>query len=190
MGGGRKGVGKRSLEALSFLTCTSSPPRLILGTSLVVLCFTCLYCVFHSLLLTLPTCFLSSQITSYTPLDTLLNPFCCLTDLNSLWPVSLSFCFLCVLKPYCISCHPPSLPPSFFSSPGRSPSVHLSPLVSVCLSISGPPVPCTCHRAQPFDKSREGQTEFCRTRQSLNIWLPCPQVLCCVLYQVPGSPYI
>lgn len=109
MGGGRKGVGKRSLEALRFLTCAFSPPRLILIISLVVLRFTCLYCVFHSLLLTLPTCFLSSQITSYTPLDTLLNPFCCLTDLNSLWPVSLSFCFLCVLKPYCISCHPPSL---------------------------------------------------------------------------------
>lgn len=45
-------------------------------------------------------------------------------------------------------------------------------LVALSLSISGPPVPCTCHRARPFDKSREGQTEFCRTRQSLNIWLP------------------
>lgn len=52
---------------------------------------------------------------------------------------------------------------------------------SVCFHISGPPVPCTCHRARPFDKSREGQTEFCRTRQSLNIWLQCPQMLCCVL---------
>lgn len=45
-------------------------------------------------------------------------------------------------------------------------------LVALCLSISGPAVPCTCHCARPFDKSREGQPEFCRTRQSLNIWLP------------------
>lgn len=73
-------------------------------------------------------------------------------------------------SPY-VSHHPtPSLFP--FSLP---PSIHLS--------ILGPPVPCTCHRAQPFDKSREGQTEFCRTRQSLSIWPLFPLVL----YRIPGS---
>lgn len=75
---------------------------------------------------------------------------------------------LCFTSPY---------PVSFFSST-HPPSIHLSFL--------GPPVPCTCHRAQPFDKSREGQTEFCRTRQSLSIWLPFPQVP----YRIPGSLYI
>lgn len=114
-----------------------------------------------------PSHFLSSQIASFSPQTHFFNQFSCLTHLSPqlVSIVSLSFCFFCVLQPP-PTCLPPPPPP-----PGRS------PLVAVRLSISGPPVPCTCHCAQPFDKSREGQTEFCRTRQSLNIWLPCPQVL-------------
>lgn len=97
--------------------------------------------------------------------------------------LSLSFCFLCVLKPY-VSHHLPSCFLFILPTPCHPRLFflyHLSPVVAVCLSTSGPPVPCTCHCAQPFDKSHEGQTEFCRTRQSLNIWPPCPLVLGCML---------